>query len=58
VASNICQTLIVGHPVALAHWPHWHALLQYCVARGAYLGRVVQVDSIRTRVESSNGFSA
>ena len=30
--------VIVGHPVALCHWPHWQALLQHCVARGAYLG--------------------
>ena len=30
--------VIVGHPVALCHWPHWAALMQHCVARGAYLG--------------------
>ena len=30
--------VIVGHPVALCHWPHWHSLLQYCVSRGQYMG--------------------
>ena len=30
--------VIVGHPVALEQWPHWKALLQHCVQRGAYVG--------------------
>ena len=30
--------VVVGHPVALTHWPHWHSLLQHCYSRGAFLG--------------------
>jgi putative helicase MOV10L1 len=30
--------VVVGHPAALATWPHWRALLKHCIARGAYVG--------------------
>ena len=30
--------VVVGHPEALATWPHWRALLKHCIARGAYVG--------------------
>ena len=40
VAVSRAQALnvVVGHPVPLAIWPHWHALLRHALARGAYTG--------------------
>ena len=40
VAVSRAQALniVVGHPVPLATWPHWHALLRHALARGAYTG--------------------
>ena len=40
VAVSRAQALniVVGHPVPLATWPHWHALLRHALARGTYTG--------------------
>jgi len=46
VAVSRAQALniVIGHPVPLATWPHWHALLRHALARGAYTGAGSAVD--------------
>jgi putative helicase MOV10L1 len=33
-----CLNVVVGHPGALSHWPHWAALLRRCALAGACFG--------------------
>ena len=33
-----CLNVVVGHPSALSHWPHWAALLRRCALAGACFG--------------------
>jgi putative helicase MOV10L1 len=30
--------IVIGHPVPLAQWPHWRALMRHALARGAFTG--------------------